>query len=204
MNIGAMGQGYSGYFSQSGKSSPPAQAAASSAQAANASRDTEKAQAGIAIRPGMEIDLSQFELKQFTLAAMPSPLPAPISSADYEAQLQRQGEVKQTALIKQNNSIIGSISPTGITSFGNSFGQALHSAGLSASSPLSAIESFLNKQYGGDVTLETFAPGQAPSYADVHNSVYQQPYASLVAQQTQSYQQANSDALFPQRLSISV
>ncbi len=183
MNVTLGGQALASYNQNS---KPPANNVASSDNK-EINSNTEAKKTGIEIKDGMEIDLSQYELKKFPESLL-KPLPAPMTPAEYEAQLQRQGNEKQTAVIKENNKIIGTISNQGITSFSGSVGQTLANSGLHGGSDLNAIQSILGRHYGGAVTLDRFPSGSEPTYADIHDTLYNESYASLVARQTNEYQ----------------
>jgi hypothetical protein len=141
---------------------------------------------GIAIAGMMEIDRSQLKSDIFT--DIPDlKLPTPDSPQEYQSRLYEQGNVRQTGLIKENGKIVGTISDKGITTFSSTLGREIHNAGLNANSSLETIQSFLSSQYDGKITIEKFFPGQGPSYAEVHNKVYNVSYDSLVKRQVEEY-----------------
>lgn len=180
MNIISSGQNFSAYGIKGGNSLLSNSVSSSNNSSLNAKQ-------GIPLADAIEIDLSQYKLEKFA-GTSKLRLPTQDNPQEYQSKLYQQGEVKQTGLIKQNGKIIGTISNKGITAFTNSVGSAIYNAGLSADSSIASIQSFLNKQYGGHITVEEFSPGIGPTYAEVHNSVYKESYDSLIKRQTEEYQ----------------
>ncbi len=181
MNTISIRQNYSAYSGKIGDILPSSKGLSSSNKASDSSFGVRQ---GIAIAGLQEIDLSQLKSELFT--GLPD-LKLSDSLQEYEARLFQQGEVRQTALIKENGKIIGTISDKGITTFSGTVGNAIYNAGLSANSNLETIQSFLSSQYDGHVTVEKFSPGQGPVYAEVHNKVYSLSYDSLVKRQVEEY-----------------
>jgi len=157
---------------------------------------------GIAISDGMAIDLSQYELQAALnfLKDKLSELPPPMSVEEYSSRLAHQGEVRQTAVIKEGGAIVGTVSEKGMTFLNNSIGNAVVGAG----NDLNAIQSALRERFGGSVVVEKFSSGAEPTYAEVHESVYGGSYSSLVAKQTEEYRLYQGSSLIGRRVDISV
>ncbi|MDE0723331.1 MAG: hypothetical protein OSB62_01365 [Alphaproteobacteria bacterium] len=154
---------------------------------------------GIKVSEGKRIDDTK-ELQDLRGLVDLRELPSPMSVADYSEQLQSQGEIKQVAVIKEGNVIVGTISDKGATFFNNSLGSKFNAAGLSVDSNIDAIKSAL----GGRYDVEVFAHGEGPTYAEVHDSLYSESYNSLVSRQTREYQKEMELSSFGSLLDIEV
>lgn len=198
MNTISTGQSFSAYVSKGGNSS--SQEVNATTKIRN-SQDSLSIKQGIAVTDAVEIDLSQFTLEK--LSDIPvAKFTAPTTSQEYESQLYQQGEERQTGLIRKNGNVIGTISNKGITTFSNSIGNEIYEAGLSANGSVESIQSFLNRQYGGSITVEKFPPGFGPTYAEVHNNVYKESYESLVERQTREYESEQSSNNMYRRVDV--
>ena len=162
-------------------------------------------QNGIDVSNATAIDLSQYKIEKF--ADLPKLSEARLNPENpqlYRSRLVQQGQVEQTGIIREHGKIVGSISSTGITAFNNSIGAKISASGLSGDSDIDSIQSFLKEQFGGTVTVEKFSLGTGPSYEEVHNSVYEISYKSLVAKQTLEQQIAYNNSTNNHFVSISV
>ncbi len=108
--------------------------------------------------------------------------------------------MRQTAVIKQNGEVVGTMSRSGTMFTSNAMGRLVQESGLS--DPHS-IESLLKERFGGSIKVETFAEGAGPSYAEVHNSIYSESYESLIDRQTAEYQREMSSNSLGRVLNIS-
>jgi len=180
MDISQIRQQYASFQQQAGNSLPLSRNVTATGEVEGTKANTEKNQ-GIDIRNKPGLDLSQYQLKEFSPPL--AELPEPMTPEQYEAQLRKQGNVQQNALITQNGEVVGSIG-SGFTSFQGNIASVLHQAGFSPDSDPQAMQEFLNEKYDGKVQLEVFPEGKGPTYAQVHEQVYGSSFDALVSRQT--------------------
>lgn len=159
---------------------------------------------GISVAEGRRIDLSSQPMIYMPNALMPTM--NQMSMGEYQEQLKSQGAEPQQAVIKQGNEIVATISLSGITTFQGDVGSRLNEASFNAGSDLRSIESFLQQEYGGRLSLQAFESGQQPSYSEVHNQVHgssnRDSYDALVKRQSAEYQEYLTDTLLLPKIDI--
>jgi len=98
--------------------------------------------------------------------------------SNYEQQLIKQGNQQQTAVIKLDGQVVGSFSDQGSFFSSNAMGALVSSA----NGDQNAMAATLKAKYGSRIEIQTFAPGQGPTYAQVEKSIYGTDYFSRIPQ----------------------
>jgi len=97
---------------------------------------------------------------------------------NYEQQLIKQGNQQQTAVIKLDGQVVGSFSDQGSFFSSNAMGALVSNS----NGDQNAIAATLKAKYGSRVEIQTFAPGQGPTFAQVEKSIYGTDYFSRIPQ----------------------
>ena len=105
--------------------------------------------------------------------------------SNYEQQLIKQGNQQQTAVIKLDGQVVGSFSDQGSFFSSNAMGALVSEA----NGDQNAMAAILKAKYGSRIEIQTFAPGQGPTYAQVEKSIYGTDYFSRIPQAVADFRQ---------------
>ncbi|MEH0022833.1 MAG: hypothetical protein V6Z89_24525 [Desulfobacter sp.] len=101
--------------------------------------------------------------------------------SQYQNQLREQGTQEQSMVISKRNQVAGAIGRDGSAMFqDSSIGQLWQEAGNDPE-----VFAGLLKKEGYEV--KTYSPGSGPTYAEIHQQIHGEPYATLVERQTAEY-----------------
>ena len=100
---------------------------------------------------------------------------------EYRNQLEKQGQMEQSMVIRKGGQVVGTVGRDGGAMFQES---ALQGLWNSASCNPAAFSQLLKQQ---GYVVGTYQPGDGPSYAEVHEMIHRESYETLVARQSVEY-----------------
>lgn len=100
---------------------------------------------------------------------------------EYQNQLETQGQMEQTMVIRKGSQVVGAVGRNGGATFQEASIQGLWKR---ANSNPAAFAQLLRQQ---GYEVENYQPGAGPSYAEVHGMIHHESYDTLVARQSVEY-----------------
>ena len=100
---------------------------------------------------------------------------------EYQNQLEKQGQMEQSMVIRKGSQVVGAVGRDGGATFQESSIQGLWKR---ANSNPAAFAQLLGQQ---GYEVENYQPGDGPSYGEVHEMIHHESYDTLVVRQSVEY-----------------
>ena len=101
--------------------------------------------------------------------------------SEFQNQLEKQGQMEQSIVIKKGDQVVGTVGRNGWAMLQES---SIQGVWEKANNHPANFAQML-KQQGYEV--ETYQPGNGPTYAEVHEMIHHESYSTLIARQSVEY-----------------